>query len=110
MEKALTAAEVEIYALLHTRIDEQEFRQRYPNLISELAELDLSLDQRLVPGQKLKPPPEKVILALFDLVAPNTDRASSTCARSLAQLNSGLVGGPTVNNMGLESPPVAPFP
>jgi hypothetical protein len=32
MEKALTAAEVEIYALLHGRIDEEEFRQRYPNL------------------------------------------------------------------------------
>jgi hypothetical protein len=48
MEKALTAAEVETYALLQSKIDEQEFRQRYPNLVSELAEFDLSLDQRLI--------------------------------------------------------------
>ncbi|HBB89498.1 MAG TPA: hypothetical protein DC047_17985 [Blastocatellia bacterium] len=48
MERALTAAEIEIYALLHGTIDEQQFRQRYPNLVSDLAEFELSLDQRLV--------------------------------------------------------------
>lgn len=48
MVRALTTAEIEIYALLHGTIDEQRFCQRYPNLISELAEFDLSLDQRLV--------------------------------------------------------------
>jgi hypothetical protein len=48
MEGAINTAESEIYALLNGRQNEQEFRRRYPNLVSDLTSLDLSLDQRLV--------------------------------------------------------------
>src|SRR5258708_12676237 len=48
METALTAAEIEIYALLRFTIDDQQFRERYPNLVSNLPEFDLSLSHRLL--------------------------------------------------------------
>jgi hypothetical protein len=48
MEKAINGAEIEIYALLHSRKNDDEFRQAFPNLLSDLARLDLSLQHRLV--------------------------------------------------------------
>ncbi len=78
MEKTLTAAEVEIYALLHNRNDEQEFRQRFPNLISELAELDLSLDQRLVLDDDPYPFGNGIRQSVEDLKQMAIDRAEKT--------------------------------
>jgi len=78
MEKALTAAEVEIYALLHGTINEQKFRQRYPNLISELAELDLSLDQRLVLDEDPYPFGNGIRQAVEDLKQLAIDRLEKT--------------------------------
>ena len=78
MEKALTAAEVEIYALLHGRIDEELFRQRYPNLISELAEFDLSLDQRLILDDDPYPLGNGIRQAVEDLKQLAIDRWEQT--------------------------------
>jgi len=78
MEKALTAAEVEIYALLRGTVDEQQFRQGYPNLISALATLDLSLDQRLVLDDDPYPFGNGIRQAIEDLRQMALDRWEKT--------------------------------
>ena len=48
MERALNSGEIEVYGLLNGATTEQEFRSRFPDLVSELKQFDLSPDQRLV--------------------------------------------------------------
>ena len=48
MDEALNTAETEMYMLLNGDQDDQQFRARYPNLLSELRRLDLSPEQRLL--------------------------------------------------------------
>lgn len=67
MQSALNGAEVEIYGLLSGRFDDHEFRKRYPDLTSDLAKLDLALDQRLVLDTDPYPPGNRILLDLRNL-------------------------------------------